>query len=592
MPTAEEFDEFYLSSRRRLVLQTYALTGDLGAARSAVRDAYVAARHHWDKAGRLDDPENWVRPRAWSTATRRHTARPWHKERGIRPDQAAVLEALHQLADAQRRALILHLLAAMPIEEIGREIGLTLERTDDALRTATTATAEALDCAPADLRARLESLDEIAGSVKLPRAPIVRRNGLRRRRNHAVLGSAAIALLTVAAGAFVAVSPAATPAPRPTALVSKKMLLSPAEVAPLIPKQPLALTETTDNTEGDGLNTMCQTARFADENGLGTWVRKFSSSGVPAPHQLVQTVEISNSPGAARTAYDKTLGWYAGCQAARVQLVDAYTVTGVGDQAQILRMRIPDKQNRSFVVGIARTGALTTSAVLESRADRPLPAAQLTGILATSVNNLCGSQVAGACVTAPQTRGTLPPKSGETPGMLAIADLPVIGRVMKPWVGTSAQPATVNPASTTCENANFVKAGASKPMTRSFLIPNAGLPRRFGLTETTGTFKTPAAAARYHNRLLAQMKVCPKKELGSTLSNGRVVRSGTSAYGMWRLENQVNQNRKSVAYWTALIRAGRSVAQVTMTPVDNYDVNRATFEALVTRARDRLFEVS
>ena len=48
-----------------------------------MRDAYVAARHHWAKVGRSTDPEGWVRPRAWATAQRRHTVRRWHKERGI-----------------------------------------------------------------------------------------------------------------------------------------------------------------------------------------------------------------------------------------------------------------------------------------------------------------------------------------------------------------------------------------------------------------------------------------------------------------------------------------------------------------------------
>ncbi|MGO4255732.1 hypothetical protein [Marmoricola sp. RAF53] len=593
MPTAEEFDEFYLTTRRRLVLQTFALTGDLGAARSAVRDAYVAARHHWDKAGRLDDPENWVRPRAWSAAARRHTARLWHKERHVTAEQAAVLEALHKLPDAQRRVLILNQLATMPLDDIGREVGLTREKTEEALQAATAATALALECDSTEIRARLETLDEAAGTVKLPRAPIVRRNGLRRRRNHAIVGSALIAFLTVGAGAFVAEGAPAKPAPRPAELVAKRMLLTPEQVAPLTPRQPLTPTGTTDNTQGTGLNTMCQTSSFADDNGLGTWVRKFAAAGVPAPQGLVQTVEISNSPGAARAAYDTTLGWYTGCRVARIQLVDAYDVTGVGDQAQILRMRIPSRQDRSYVVGVARTGALTTSTVLESLADKPLPADRLAQVLAASVQNLCESPVAGACVTAPQTVATLPPPSGETPGMLAIADLPAIGRVMRPWVGTDPQPATLNPAATTCDNASFTKAGATKPLTRSFLIPNAGLPKRFGLTETIGTFATPQAAARFHDRLVTRMKACPDKELGSTLSRSTISRNGVrgSSYALWRLENQVNQRQESVAYWTAVIRAGKNVAQVTMTPVDKYDVDKATFQALVNRARDRLFEV-
>ena len=64
-PDGRDFEEFYLASRRRLVLETYALTGDLLASRGAVRDAFVAARQHWRKVGRLTDPEEWVRPRAW-----------------------------------------------------------------------------------------------------------------------------------------------------------------------------------------------------------------------------------------------------------------------------------------------------------------------------------------------------------------------------------------------------------------------------------------------------------------------------------------------------------------------------------------------
>ena len=38
-----DFHDFYLASRRRLVLSAYALTGDLAAARTAVGDAFVLA---------------------------------------------------------------------------------------------------------------------------------------------------------------------------------------------------------------------------------------------------------------------------------------------------------------------------------------------------------------------------------------------------------------------------------------------------------------------------------------------------------------------------------------------------------------------
>src|SRR3954447_5398972 len=134
-----DFDEFYLASRRRLVLETYALTGDLSAARSAVRDAFEAAFHHWRKVSRLPDPEEWVRPRAWAMAQRRHVARLWHREKGLGADQKAVLDALHHLSDQQRKVLLLAHLAALSTADIGRELGETTARVEERLQVATDA---------------------------------------------------------------------------------------------------------------------------------------------------------------------------------------------------------------------------------------------------------------------------------------------------------------------------------------------------------------------------------------------------------------------------------------------------------------------
>lgn len=591
MPSAEEFDEFYVNTRRRLVLQTFAVTGDLGASRTAVRDAYVAARHHWNKVGRMADPEQWVRPRAWAIAQRRHTARPWHREKSLSADQAALFEALHKLSDVQRKTLVLTHLAAVPMSEIGREIGETQERAEQHLQTATAAMAVALDTDSTALRARLESLGEISDGVKLPRPPIIRRNGVRRRRNHAVLGSVLAVLVTVGAGALV-MPQTSDPGPtRPGALVSKRMLLTGEQAAVLAAGQTWQVTGTSDNTKGAWKNTMCQAARFADTKGLGTWVRTFT--GATPVRDLVQTVEISNSPGAAKKAYDTTLGWYAGCTVPRIQLVDAYDVTGVGEQAQVLRMRIPDKDPRSFVIGIARTGALTTSSVLETHTPRPAAAQLMVTALTASVQNLCESRVAGTCVGAVSTAASLPPASNETAGMLAIADLPVIANVMAAWAGTDPVAARVNVAATTCDEADFAKSGAKNPVTRTYLIPEAGLPQRFGLTETLGEFPTARAASGFVGKIAARMKACPDKALGSTVGQAIVkLRPTRPSYALWRLENQVNKQQELVPFWMGVVQVGRYVAQVNLTPVGKYDVDQRTFEALVVRARDRLHEVS
>ena len=592
MPTAEEFDEFYVDTRRRLVLQTFAVTGDLTASRTAVRDAYVAARHHWSKVGRMEDPEQWVRPRAWTTAQRRHTTRPWHKEKGLDADGAALLDALQKLPDAQRKTLVLAHLAALPLGEIGREIGETQQRAEQHLQQATAATALALDADSTSIRGRLEALGPMADTVRLPRPASIRRSGLRRRRNHAVTGSALAILVTLGAGAVVLPQSASPARPRPATLVSKKMMLSAEQAAPLAGKQAWQVTGTSDNTTSQWKNTMCQTARFADTHGLGTWVRKFEAA---APQRaLVQTVEISNSPGAAKKAYDTTLGWYAGCTAPRIQLVDAYVVHGVGEQAQVLRMRIPDQAPRSFLIGVARTGSLTTSAVLETSTAGPADAGLMVNALTTSVQNLCASRVAGDCVGAVGAEASLPPPSGETAGTLAIADLPAVADVVQPWAGTDPAPAKVNVAATTCDEADFTKSGAQRAVTRTYLIPNAGLPERFGLSETLGEFPTGKAATAFVTKVADRMKSCPDRELASKVTHSvvRLKQGGAASYALWRLENQVNKQEDVVPFWMGVVQLGRYVAQINLTPVGKYDVDRKTFEALVVRARDRLHEVS
>jgi len=260
----------------------------------------------------------------------------------------------------------------------------------------------------------------------------------------------------------------------------------------------------------------------------------------------------------------------------------------------VLRMRIPERQPRSFVVGIARTGSLTTSSVLETYTRAPAATQLLVSTLATSVRNLCPSRVAGACVGTVATRPMLPHATGETAGMLAIADLPVIADVMNAWAGTDPVAATVNLAATTCDEADFARSGARNPVTRTYLIPEANLPKRFGLSETLGEFPSPRAARGFVSRIADRMKACPDKELGSTVSHAtvRINQPPGTSYAMWRLENQVNQDEKVVPFWMGVAQVGRYVAQVNLTPVEKYDVDPTTFEALVVRARDRLNEVN
>jgi hypothetical protein len=230
--------------------------------------------------------------------------------------------------------------------------------------------------------------------------------------------------------------------------------------------------------------------------------------------------------------------------------------------------------------------------VLETHTPTPADPGPLVSTLTASVQNLCSSRVAGACVGAVTTQAALPPPSGETPGTLSVVDLPSIADVTDAWAGTDPVPASVNIAATICDKTDFAKAGAKDPVSRTYLIPEAHLPQRFGLSETVGTFPTAQAASGVVAKVVARMAGCEDKELASKVSHAVVrVKGAGPSYALWRLENEVDK-QQLVPFWMGVVQVGRHVAQVNLTPVGTYDVDQAAFEALVVRARDRLQEMS
>jgi RNA polymerase sigma-70 factor, ECF subfamily len=130
-----EFDDFYTVSFARVTAQLYAMIGDRDEAQECVQEAFVRAWSHRRKLDREEHPEAWVRTTAYRLAVSR-----WRRTvRGRRaPDRAvstplvsaapsvsrvAVVEALKQLPEVQRRALVLHHIADLSVQDVAREVG-------------------------------------------------------------------------------------------------------------------------------------------------------------------------------------------------------------------------------------------------------------------------------------------------------------------------------------------------------------------------------------------------------------------------------------------------------------------------------------
>ena len=241
---------------------------------------------------------------------------------------------------------------------------------------------------------------------------------------------------------------------------------------------------------------------------------------------------------------------------------------------------------------MARTGRITTWTGVRTPGARNPASGQVVRALQASVTKLCSSRAAGACALDPVAEQDPPPPSGEQPGMLAVADLPAVGDLESTWVGTGAQRPQANPAATTCDHADFSGSGGAGVLSRTFLVPGAPTPSRFGISETMGRFATPARAGAFVALLRGRMDGCARKDPASRITAHASGHRAGSTWSLWRLESKVSDHR-TITYWTAVSRVGRDVAQVTFVPGDGarQDITQKTFASLVERSRERLQEL-
>lgn len=131
---AADFDVFYAASAPRLVRQLHAMTGDLTEAQDCVQEAYARAWQRWPTVGGYDSPEAWVRSVAWKLAVSRFrrvtTGHRALRRHGVAPDvpslsadRVALVTALRQLPEVQRRAVVLHHVADLSVEQVAAETG-------------------------------------------------------------------------------------------------------------------------------------------------------------------------------------------------------------------------------------------------------------------------------------------------------------------------------------------------------------------------------------------------------------------------------------------------------------------------------------
>lgn len=607
MRDPDAFDEFYKETRERLLLQTYALTGDLSASRAAVRDAFVLAWHHWRKVERLEDPETEVRPNAWRHAQRRHTARLWHREKGLDPEVKDAFDILDQLTMRQRKALLLTQVAKASIPQMAREIGLPLDEAERELQDAVAEFTRLREVPTLEIRAAFEPIEGAIADTRFPRATIIRRAGAARRRTHTTVGAIVAVAVFLVSGTLVTDAAGVRPsldreaagstssegeADAPAARIPESALVSADQLDAVLRPRKWTGGRTHPSSEEFRDLLPCQRQAYADPAGSEALVRNFAGTNARLPRATaVQLVEASTTKRTARSTYRTLVGWFAGCADLRVQLIATRSVEQVGDQAIQMVLRSWNRPVTTYVVGVARTGLFTTSTLNRVATDDP-PDVDASGrMLAAAVDGLCGLERGGGCATdRPKLAFTTPVRVGMPPALLSEIDLPPISGVNLPWVGTEPVRPSANMAATRCDDVTF--AGKFKGIrftqtsTRTFVIPEADLADEFGLTETVGALPAKQATA-FIDEVRARLGSCATRDLGTDVTAGKRFNAKDRSLSVWHLTTEVSDKR-TLTYSMAILRSGTSVGQLSFVRSRNVAMSEGAFDALAVRALDRL----
>lgn len=135
MRATTDLTELYAVAYRRLVVQLFAICGDLADAEDAVQEAFVTAVLKSRELDEVRNPEAWVRTVALNRlrAGWRHRAvvRKYQAavpgpqtDPALLSDHVAIIAALTELDPDQRTVVVLHHLADLGTAEIAEELGI------------------------------------------------------------------------------------------------------------------------------------------------------------------------------------------------------------------------------------------------------------------------------------------------------------------------------------------------------------------------------------------------------------------------------------------------------------------------------------
>lgn len=135
MADSASFDAFYRATYDRTLRYLYGMLGDTAEAQDLTQEAYGKAWRRWDTVSAMADAEAWVRTVAWRMGAdhfrhlrvaARKRFQPPASSGAPSVDNVAIVAALKRLPADQRRAVVLHYLLDLPVQQVAHETGASM----------------------------------------------------------------------------------------------------------------------------------------------------------------------------------------------------------------------------------------------------------------------------------------------------------------------------------------------------------------------------------------------------------------------------------------------------------------------------------
>ncbi len=225
-----DFDSFYQANFRDTVSVVYGLTADMPEAQDIAQEAFVRAWQRWEALVNYENPVFWVRRVAANLATSRWRRakvaaaylvrqRPLDTMPELSPANIDIINALKKLPVTQRKAIVLHYLVDMAVDDVAAEFDVPVGTVKSWLHRGRAALSE-------------ELADEVRMGAPASDVGQVKQISGRRRAQRRVAATVAV-FLAVLIGGLALLKPGRDGAPQPPATPSPSV--SPLPMAPSLP---------------------------------------------------------------------------------------------------------------------------------------------------------------------------------------------------------------------------------------------------------------------------------------------------------------------------------------------------------------------